>query len=211
MRLRLSCVLLLSLFLLCCTGAADRSCKRLRIAPGRLCALSLLLCALLPFSLPLGGDSLLGLAPLLFALLALVLCMNAPGTLPALPLALLCAALGYVLTRLAPDFSEPGLLLALASAPPAYLLLRSRRAALLVVTVAPLLSGLFEAARELYYFSYPLFAFGTPVHLDAQIAGAFLLAALWYLPLRQGAVRRLLLSRRAALPAGKAPRLRKWS
>lgn len=182
--MRLSTLLLLCLFLFCCTHLTERTAWRLRVQEGSIAALSLLLLALSAFPVQLSASVSLSPASLLLLAVSLRLCRGLPDIVEGLLMALLCGVLGWCVYNLLTVY-EMGLLPALPAALLPWLLGGRKRTALLCATAAPLFFGLCRTLEDWYLFDWQVWELGGGVQLDAQMAAICLLALLWYVPLRR--------------------------
>jgi hypothetical protein len=180
----LATLLLFCLFLFACVGLTGRTAWRLRVQEGAIAAFALVLLALSAFPVALSDDISLSCASLLLFATALRLCRGVPDIVEALLCAVPAGALGWCLYSLVP-FYEAGALLAVPAALIPRLLLRRKRTALLAAVTAPLVFGLCRTLEDWYLFDWRALALGGGVQFDAQIAALFLLALLWYLPVRR--------------------------
>ncbi len=179
--MRLSVLLLICLFVLCCTGAMNRTCRRLRVSPGAAAAVGLLLLAASQFSVELLSVT-LDIAAFAALLLAAAMAARAEGALVCVPVSMACGLLAWFLCAVFPSACEPGLLIALPAAFAARFLFPDARRALLVTQLSPLLYGAVVAVEDWYLFDYAFQNIGDAARFDAQICAAALLAALWYIP-----------------------------
>lgn len=159
----LATLLLFCLFLFACVGLTGRTAWRLRVQEGAIAAFALVLLALSAFPIALSDDISLSCASLLLFATALRLCRGVPDIVEALLCAVPAGALGWCLYSLVP-FYEAGALLAVPAA---------------------LVFGLCRTLEDWYLFDWRALALGGGVQFDAQIAALFLLALLWYLPVRR--------------------------
>ena len=177
-----STVLLAAVFLLCCTGALDKTCRRLRISTGGVAALAVLLAILSRLESP-AGEHLLAHPAYLAALLAgLLLCWNRRRFPYTLLVAMASGVCAWALQCIYPNVYEPGLLYGIVPAVLGRFLLRGNRQGLLCVLIAPLFFGLLVTAEVWYLFDYVTFALGDPLQFDMMACGAVLYGLLMYLP-----------------------------
>lgn len=182
MRLQISTVILIGLFILCCTGNMDGILARFRFRTGRIAALSLLLMALSALEYRLGaGFSVYpaSLAALTFSILA----VRGERDAYSLPLAAFAGGvLGWLLSRAFPNAWEAGALLALPAALLARVLYRGPRTGLCLPLLSPLFYALCVMLEDWYLFGFASLGLGSALQLDAQLCGATLYGLLLLLP-----------------------------
>ena len=165
--------MLLAVFILCCTGAADGVCRTLRIRKGGVAALSLLCAALSAFSLTVVRGVSVQPACALLAALGLLFCLRRPETALTVPLAFLCGIFGWLLQRTFPAFFDAALLAALPAALLGRILPIPARQGLLCTLLAPLFFGVVAAIEHWYLFDVFTIFIGDAMQLDMQMCGAF--------------------------------------
>lgn len=177
-----STVLLAAIFILCCTGALDRTCRRLKISPGGVAAFAVLLGILSPAELPVGERVTLHPAYLAALAAGVGMCWNRPRLLRSLLLSMACGVCAWGMGSLFPNVYEPGLLYGLLPGALGRFLLRGRRQGLLCALIAPLFFGLMVSLEDWYLFDQVRIGLGSPLQFDMQVCGATLYGALLYLP-----------------------------
>lgn len=174
----ISTVLCISAFLLCCTGAAERTCRRLGVCTGSVAALSLLTAALGATDIVISEHVSIQPAVMLLAVCGALLCKRKRMWLHAVLLASACGVAAWVLKCAFPTFYEPGVLFALPAALTGRFFLRGRRQGLLCVLLAPLFLGFIVTVEDWYLFDYVELSLGNALQLDMQVGGATLYALL---------------------------------
>ncbi len=182
--LAISTVLCVSAFILCCTGAAERTSRRLGVCAGSLAALSLLTAALSATDISVSEHIRIQPAVMLLVLFGALLCKRKRAWLHAVLLAFACSVAAWVLQCAFPSFYEPGLLFSLPAALIGRFFLRGRRQGLLCVLLTPLLFGLIVTVEDWYLFDFVELSLGNALQLDMQVGGATLYALLMYVQKR---------------------------
>lgn len=185
MFMQLSTILLICVFLLCCTGAVSRVAKRLNIPVGGIAAICLLTLALSAFSFPVVTGFQVFPASLLPVLFCVLVCGFHAETLQAVLLALVGGALAWVIQILLASFYEIGVLMALPAVLLATFCIGHKPQALLCVLLAPLFYSGMAVIENWYLFDVFQFSFGSNLQLTMQISGAFLLGIAVCLPQRR--------------------------
>lgn len=175
--------LLIGIFLLCCTGAADRACSRAEVESGPVAALCL--ASLLLSGLQFQPWRILSVYPAaLLPVLAAVIHVWR-FSVSGLLVTLTAGALGWLLTALFPVFMEPSLFPAASSALLATLFLKNKGERLLPVLLTPLVTGGLTALSDWYLFDDGTLALGSSAQLDAQACGILLLGLLLSVPAKK--------------------------
>lgn len=180
--MHLSLVLLIALFILCCTRNMDGILARFGFRPGHIAALAVLLMALSAFDFALGAGFSLHPASIL-ALSLSIASLRTEKDVYALPLvAFLAGMAGWLLARSFPEAPEIGLLVALPAAVISRICFKRPRVGLCMLLLAPLFYEFCVMLEDWYLFGFASMGLGDAVQFDAQIAGALLYGLLVLLP-----------------------------
>ena len=180
--MQLSLVLLIALFILCCTRNMDGILARFDFQTGHIAALAVLLMALSAFDFALGAGFSLHPACLLALVLSCISLRNEQEVY-ALPLVAFLAGLGgWLLARGFPQATELGLLVALPAAVLSRVCFKRPRVGLCMLLVAPLFYEFCVMLEDWYLFGFASMGLGDALQFDAQIAGALLYGALLLVP-----------------------------
>ncbi len=180
--MHLSTVLLIGLFLLCCTHNLDAFARRIPFRTGRAVALFALLLMISSFDFELSAGVSLHPASLLLLMLALVPAGREKESYSLLLAAFGAGVLGWLLTRAFPEAPEAGALMALPAAVLARVLYRTPRTGLGMVLLSPLMYELCAMLEDWYLFGFASISLGDGLQFDAQMAGMLLYGALLLLP-----------------------------